>query len=244
MFSQISKIFLLISIFVSSIVSAQDVSAIIQYQGVINKKYVDSFLTEIKKQKEVPMSIKQNVVDMYKNAIPDDYILNIKNYQSYYYNVPFLNTDGEYNMGSTAGTNPYYTNNSTNSVIDINPYVGNVLMNPLDWDISSNIKKIGDYVCYQAVATEKLYSRKGYYYYRNVVAWFTPDIALNFGPKNYNGLPGLVLEIQTGKYTLTATSINLNPEESFEITPPKGFVISEEQSHQAIKTLEDDRKKE
>lgn len=237
---------LFIGITVSSTLYAQHKSGIINYRGVINKKHVDSFLTDLNAKKDVPMHIKQGVVDMYNNARPDEFVLNFKNEESYYYHDPSLNIEGEYNIGSKAGTNSYYTNNTTNVVIEMSQSLGNIVHNPLNWEITNKTKTIGGYTCYKAIATEKLFSRKGYYYYRKAVAWFTPEIPLNLGPKYYNGLPGLVLEIERDLFTLTATKISLNPDKDIKIKRVKNNenVISEEESHHHIKELEEDRKKE
>ena len=72
---------------------------------------------------------------------------------------------------------------------------------------------IGNVKCYKATTTETLYSRQGHFYDRDVIAWFAPEIPVRFGPKNYSGLPGLVLEVKRKEFTITATKINLNPDE-------------------------------
>lgn len=234
----------LLILFTSSIY-AQYQEGIIEYRGVINKKYVDSFLTDIK-QKNIPMNIKQGVIDTYLNATPDEFVLNFKNKESYYYiNAP-LDVEEGYNIGSNAGRNPFYTNNSTNTIIEQSPYLGNISHNPIDWEITTKTKIIGGFKCHQAIATEKLNSRKGGYYYRKVVAWFAPEIPLNFGPKYYKGLPGLILEIDRDKFTLTARTINLNPkgkDVKIKNLNKDNNAITQKEASKRIAEMEDDRKK-
>lgn len=52
-----------------------------------------------------------------------------------------------------------------------------------------------------------------------VVAWFTPQIPVQHGPAEYAGLPGLILEINSGNTTLLCSKIVVNPEDREEIKP-------------------------
>lgn len=222
---------------------AQTQSGSIKYQGIINKKHVDSFLVAIEKQ-ELPMHVKQAVVAMYRDATPDEYVLNFKNEESYYYYEAPLE-EAEYNVGSKAGKNSYYNNNKTNSIIEMGTYFGNIAHAPLDWELTNKTKNIGDYKCYQAVAVENLYSRQGHFYSRKVTAWFTPQIPLNFGPKHYNGLPGLILEVDRGEFTITATELVLNPEEDVTIkrVNPKDRSITQEEANKRMQEVVENREK-
>lgn len=232
------------TIFISSSTSqAQDISGSITYIGEVNEKFVDSFLVAYKKIKD-PMSVKRDVIYAMENARPEDFILNFNNEESYYYNVPILEHQND-RMGSRAGTTPYYINPSKDIVIEMSAPLGNINRVPIDWEITNQTKQIGKYTCRQAKAKEKLYSRQGHFYYRDVVAWFAPDIPVSFGPKNYSGLPGLVLQIEDKEYTLTAEKINLNPKEDLKIKRVENLdnVISEEESHNRIKEMMKDYNK-
>lgn len=55
----------------------------------------------------------------------------------------------------------------------------------INWKISSESKKIGDFVCTKATA---------HFRGRDYTAWFTTVIPLPFGPWKLQGLPGLILE--------------------------------------------------
>lgn len=244
----IRKLKILNAILFISLISSvfgQNHSGIITYKGEINQIYVDSFLTALNEKKEVPMHVKQGVVNMYSNAIPEEFLLSFNGNESYYYNIPTLKPAQGYNIGSNAGTDPYYTNNLTDTIIEITQVLGNISHKPLDWEIKNETKYIGDQKCYLATATEKLYSRQGHYYYREVNAWFTPDIPLNFGPRNYKGLPGLILQIKRNDFTLTAMKINLNPSDDVDIkrVEKNDKIITQEESYNRIKELQADRKK-
>jgi len=238
------KIFSILFLFLFSLnLQAQHQTGIITYEGVVNEKFVDSFLTAYKLEKR-PMAVKQRVVDAMRNAKPEEFILNFQNNESYFYNIPDLEQEG-FNMGSRAGTIPYYTNSVTDTIIELNKHLGYIALEPVDWEITNKTKTIGDYKCYQAIVTEKLFSRQGNYYYKDVVAWFTPEIPVSFGPKYYKGLPGLILQIEDKEYTLTAIKIKLNPSEDIKIKrlEKNDNVITQEESYRRIKEVEGDRKK-
>lgn len=225
---------------------SQNNKGIITYKGIINERYVDSFITAMESKKEIPMHIKQVVAQDYRNAIPEDFELNFKNEESYYYLIPSLEESG-YNVGSNSDTSPYYTNNATATIVDESPSLGTVSHKPIDWEITQETKKIGKYTCYKATAVERLFSRQGHYYNKQVVAWFTPEIPMSFGPSYYSGLPGLILQIERDKFTLTATKINLNPDDKdikIKRLDKNAKVITEEEANNRIKEMMDARKKE
>lgn len=65
------------------------------------------------------------------------------------------------------------------------------------WEVSSESKKIGKYTCYKATTINNIHNSRGVVSVE-IVAWFTPEIPFNFGPKEYNGLPGLIIELKEG----------------------------------------------
>ncbi|MFI2742077.1 GLPGLI family protein [Zhouia sp. PK063] len=221
---------------------AQNISGIVNYRGEMNKKYVDSFVVALNSNKEIPMSTKQAVTRMYRDATPDTYILSFKGAESYYYYVkPLEDETVPYNVGSKAGLTSYYTNNKTKEMIMTNSGLGDVLMNKnIKWDITQTSKKIGKYTCYKAIFANQTYGKK------KTVAWFTPEISVNFGPKYYKGLPGLILQIETQMFSLTATKVTLNPNESDlkieRVKNRKQLISMEEYSKRATEIRENHRK--
>jgi len=64
--------------------------------------------------------------------------------------------------------------------------------------------------------------------FRTITAWYTPQIPVNQGPKEYWGLPGLILEVSFDKTMLLATKIILNPKDKKPLkTPDKGKVVTQ-----------------
>ena len=88
-----------------------------------------------------------------------------------------------------------------------------------DWKLLNETKKIGNYTCYKAIQNLK----------SPITAWYTPEIPVPFGPKTYNGLPGMILEVIMGDIRIFASHVSLNPTEIQNIQKPeKGIKISEE----------------
>ncbi len=69
-----------------------------------------------------------------------------------------------------------------------------------------------------------------------VTAWYTMQIPVSAGPGEYWGLPGLILEINSGRTTILCTKITLNPEDKKEIKKPtKGKEVGREEYQDIVK---------
>ncbi len=69
-----------------------------------------------------------------------------------------------------------------------------------------------------------------------VTAWYTPQIPVSNGPGQYWGLPGLILEINSGKTTILCTEVTLNPKEKKEINPlTKGDEVTRKEYNAIVK---------
>jgi len=88
-----------------------------------------------------------------------------------------------------------------------------------DWEITNETKKIGKYNCYKAI--KKCNSCD-----TAEEVWFTPEIAVPFGPLGYSGLPGLILEVKKKIITLRLTSIDFKPKNIVIKKPTKGKVVA------------------
>ncbi len=241
----IQKLLLFFALFFMNFVIGQNQSGQITYIGSLTQKYIDSAMIDIKTKKEWSMSLKQTYAEFIKNAKDIELILKFKKNESYYYGIQNLEMENGYNLteGKISIT-PFYTNNSLNNIIEINNRVGNISHKSLKWEVTEKTKKIGKYLCYQAIATEELYSRKGFFYNEKVIAWFAPKIPLNYGPKYYKGLPGLILEINKKEYSIIASKISLNPTKEVKFKVPKiENVISREESYKRYKEMIEERKK-
>lgn len=94
------------------------------------------------------------------------------------------------------------------------------------WQISKENKMIGDYLCFKATTKKKIIKiveDKEKEFFEEVSAWFAPSLPFSFGPSNYAGLPGLILELQERDFAFVIKKINLNA--AVKINPLKSDKI-------------------
>lgn len=97
------------------------------------------------------------------------------------------------------------------------------------WKLTQTTKIIGGYLCYKAINTTSTNKKK------KPIAWYTPKIPASFGPKQYFGLPGLILEVEESAVTFTATKIILNPNEKVIIEAMNGTKITKKEYNIKLK---------
>lgn len=102
------------------------------------------------------------------------------------------------------------------------------------WEITKESKLIDKYHCYKAEYKKPILGRDGKEKTILVTAWFAPSINFSFGPKEYSGLPGLILELKEKYTTYLAKKINIQ-NENIIIDFPKGKSISEKEYDNKIK---------
>jgi GLPGLI family protein len=113
-------------------------------------------------------------------------------------------------------------------------------MEPLQWEMGMETKKIGNYTCYKATLVKEdtkvdwgsifrrrdnkkkdtVTSEKPAKKMLTVTAWYTPQIPISSGPHVYWGLPGLILEINEGRTTILCTEVTINSDKVLEIKEP------------------------
>ena len=93
----------------------------------------------------------------------------------------------------------------------------------LQWKLTGEQSEFLGYACQKAIAMDDTVE---------VVAWFTPEIPVSAGPAEFFGLPGLVLvvDVDSGQRTYTATKVSLDDVDAGEIIPPKkGKKVTQEE---------------
>jgi GLPGLI family protein len=104
----------------------------------------------------------------------------------------------------------------------------------LNWQITSESKTIDQYECYKATYSFNYFSsRDKKNQTRTIIGWFAPSLPFAYGPKNFHGLPGLILELTENTITFLASKIELS-ESPIEIKIPSGTRIPKEQFEKAI----------
>ncbi|UQD55255.1 GLPGLI family protein [Flavobacterium sp. K5-23] len=131
----------------------------------------------------------------------------------------------------------YFYDKSTNTAIERieNGQLINKPHKKLEWEITTESKMIGDYLCYKAIYLFKFVNRAGENRNRPITTWFAPSLPYSYGPKYFNGLPGLILEVQDLETTFYATSIHISQDKELQIDFPKGKTIPKEEYDKKMK---------
>ena len=147
-------------------------------------------------------------------------------------------------VGTGGGSDVYYKNLKTNSYINKAEIMGKRFLikdsiTKRDWKMTGETKNIGNYTCYKATATrdeertsmtmvngESEETTKTETI--TTTAWYTPQIPVSNGPRNFGGLPGLILEVSEGRLTIVCSEIVLNPKDREAIkVPEQGKVVTQ-----------------
>ncbi|MBO0354487.1 GLPGLI family protein [Muricauda ruestringensis] len=120
--------------------------------------------------------------------------------------------------GFCSGNEVWYTKTGDSikriALLNSQPPVVLTLDEKVQWEITNESKHIGKFKVLKATTTRKLGS-----YLEEIEAWFAPELPYSFGPIGYNGLPGLILEMNRDKVVYRFKEIE---EKTVKINPPKG----------------------
>lgn len=145
-----------------------------------------------------------------------------------------------------AGNSVFYFNKHTKITTESKEFFGQnflITKDKIKWKLLNESKVMAGYNCYKATSTINVEGRNGVKT-RKITAWYTTDIPLNFGPKNYNGLPGLVLQLEEGGLFFSVTKIELPTKEKIKIQKPhKGKKVTEKKYKALVKDFVLNRRK-
>lgn len=207
----------------------------IVYQVTLNP---DKLVSKIKDHPEMSDKIKKVRLRRALNAEPMNFFLLFSGNESLYHSEfdIYMQRDlgTEINETSLIARDDYisYTNLMTKENFRQSFWKDNLIINvePIQWQLKKETKRIGKYTCYKAIAMLEEESEHGGYLSDPIIAWYTPQIPVSFGVQNYGGLPGLTLELsidtENGELFYEATKIELNPKDEIIIKKPKGKEIS------------------
>jgi len=128
-------------------------------------------------------------------------------------------------------TKSYYIHNEQGS------FVGQRIKN-FEWKITSETKKIDNFLCYKATGFNIGINSKTGHYKTPVIAWFCPEIPYSYGSLKFGNLPGLILELQTRNAVFGLKSLVLKNVE-IDKMPNVRIKTEEEYQKEEQKYLED-----
>ena len=134
-----------------------------------------------------------------------------------------------------------------------------------DWKLVNESKKIGEYSCFKAelIVPVTDVQKQNYQDFlkreekkpslfkmdepkdKVITAWYTPEIPVSFGPNNYWGLPGLILEINEENTVILCSKVVLSTKSKLKIKRPnKGDTVSQKKFDAIQKKKSDSMKNE
>jgi GLPGLI family protein len=210
---KIQKLIIYIFLFLSvSLFSQQKIySGKINYE--INILVNESKLDSIAKKMKGSENMKKMIISNMKNQKSINFKLKFNKNESIFEEEKRLKIN-EKKINFTRimmGNGSYYTNKKTKETLNQKEAYGQLFIvdvSQVKWELTQERKKIDSYVCYKATTFKEVENSKG----KNkveVIAWYTTELPYNFGPNEFSGLPGLILELQEGNLIIKASKINL-----------------------------------
>lgn len=232
-----SIVFCLILIFSNNLNSQNKFQGKVIYKASMEKPNFSKTENDSTKSIEV----KEMVALMLKNMKDVELILHFTSSESLFEPIAEMKSESNKTINLTAtlaGKGKFYTNTTNKEILYQRDFMGDLFLiqyMPKQWKLTQEIKQIGAYVCYKATTIKTIESPKGMYE-RIITAWYTPQISVNFGPQEFNGLPGIILELDYGKIIYSAIKIELNPTEQIIIKKPiKGKKKTEKEYNEIVK---------
>ncbi|MBJ6369058.1 GLPGLI family protein [Snuella sedimenti] len=169
--------------------------------------------------------------------------------------VNFNFTDGFFKKRAKifAGLNTsYYYDLVNEKILKKKAFLGNEYIiigdfHQYAWKITEESKRIDNYLCQKAISEKKYKTRMGAIDTLYLTAWFATDLPIPLGPKDYQGLPGLILELHecadsthevntsyTKGRTYYVSGIELNVKQPIDIVPFDGENVVTEKEYEKI----------
>ncbi|MDN3674890.1 GLPGLI family protein [Flavobacterium branchiarum] len=173
-----------------------------------------------------------------------EYELLVSNNNSYFHLIANLdfNERAARLARSFAGRKEYYRDNDKKELIEVIEFSGEFFnvwgdINK-EWELVNETKLINGYKCYKAITERKIWLKKTDNVAK-VIAWYCPTIPMNFGPKGFGGLPGLILELQDDKMIYLASRIEISKKLKIKINKIEGKIISQDDFYKIVEKTND-----
>lgn len=251
----IQQVTVFLALLVTTLLTAQNFQGNVVYQSKI--KMDDSFKKRMDTIK-MDEGRKQMMLSMMKKMMEKSYVLAFNKTTSIYKEEEKLDQPNEKMRFRMFNAGILFKDVSNKTYTKQKEFFGKIFLikdslKKTNWQLEKESKQIGKYLCFKATAmVEK--EKQGFSRFRRkkkeakdsiqnkkpklikLTVWYTPEIPVSNGPENYQGLPGLILEMNVGKLQLLATKVTINPKEKIEITEPvKGKIVTQKEYNDITK---------
>ena len=217
----------------------------INYEGEVLYR---ASINNTKEIKEIPKEYRAMILKSIEDSKDLYCSLIFKNGESLFFKEERMIVKGKRNShdltSTLVGEGVYYSNHQ--SILHQKVSFGEeflISMPNIKWVITQEQKKIGSYNCFKAITEKKVENSRGVFT-KQIIAWFTPEIPLSLGPKDYHGLPGLVIQLQEGDLSFFAQKIKLNSIILRPIKKPiKGKKMSLDEYNMMVKKMFSNKKR-
>lgn len=104
------------------------------------------------------------------------------------------------------------------------------------WELLDETKVIDQFTCFKAILKQDCNDNMGKKIVLITEAWYAPALPYAFGPKEFSGLPGLILELKTKRTTFVAAKI-VKSEQTKPIAFPKGPFVDAIEYERKLRAL-------
>ena len=260
----VAKIALAFLLVTTSAINAQEFQGKAEYFSKrIMKKKTEKIVAQ--KDEPLDPELQKAVEEAMKRASEKQFVLTFNKTECLYeeqqkLDKPEANDGMSISISFSSAGKKYLNVKDKNSIVEDDIFGKEFLVvEPIvkpEWKLIDETKKIGDYNCFKAEllipVSEK--QKKDYEEFlkkeekkpalfkmekpedKVVTAWYSPEIPVSFGPDNYWGLPGLILEVNDGENMLLCSKVVLSNKENTKIkAPTTGEKITQKKFDEILK---------
>lgn len=180
--------------------------------------------------------------EIYEGFNTLNYVLVFNKTESIFQKLTSMTSDKEEkslmpSMSETmAFTGKVYTNMSSGLITHLKHLSSDIFLiqypiSDYKWNLTNESKKIDNFTSFKATLTDSVETVRGKRV-REIIAWYVPKVSYPFGPANYSGLPGLIIELEiNGNIVFYADKIlSLPADKAISIQlPSKGKKVTKQE---------------
>mgnify|MGYP000339038932 CR=1 FL=1 len=137
-------------------------------------------------------------------------------------------------LSAFIGDNKYYYNSLENSSITEKNFLGEsfiIIKTPnFSWNLTQEQLVIGNYTCYKATTIKEVTNRLGKKIQKKILVWYTLEIPVRAGIKDFQGLPGAIVSLEAEGLTYKLSEIKTKLNNKIQKTKPsKGKIVTQDE---------------